>query len=124
MGAESMSKSLLKQRSLMRAQMNSLGPILQGSITSMAVRCGNPNCRCAKGEKHRSICLSYRRDGKTRMFYLGHALFPKAQEWLHNYRQLLCIIRKLTDINVALLKNERMRIRRAARARRKARTKR
>jgi len=118
-----MSKSLLKRRKQMRNKMNNLGPILQGSVTTVAVRCGNPNCRCTRGQRHRSICLSYSRQGKTQMFYLGHKLAPKAQEWVDNYRQLRRIVQELSDINIAVLKKEREKTGRAARRRKIVRKK-
>jgi hypothetical protein len=101
------SKSLFQRREDLRLQIQRLGPILQGSVTTMAVRCGNPNCRCAKGQKHRSTCFSYTREGKTKMVYLGKDLAPQAQEWVDNFKALMEIVRQLTDVNVELLKKDR-----------------
>lgn len=29
-----------------------VGPMIDGSLVVIYRRCGNPNCRCARGEKH------------------------------------------------------------------------
>jgi hypothetical protein len=31
-------------------------PFIEGSLKEIKVKCGNPNCRCANGEKHILLC--------------------------------------------------------------------
>lgn len=43
-----------------------------GSICKDMVRCGKPNCKCARGQKHGPYYYLYRRiDDKAERFYLG-----------------------------------------------------
>lgn len=45
-------------------------PLLGGSVVSMARKCGKPSCKCARGEKHVSLYLAVRHDGKRKMIYI------------------------------------------------------
>jgi len=42
------------------------GPLLRGSLVTMARTCGKPRCKCLLGEKHVSLYLAIRR-GKSRV---------------------------------------------------------
>lgn len=50
-------------------------PLIVGSLVEMANTCGKPNCKCTKGEKHRSWCLAVRHKGKRKMIHI-----PRGQE--------------------------------------------
>jgi len=41
-------------------------PLLPGSLYTLRRKCGNPNCRCTRGELHESTVLSYRGQGCPR----------------------------------------------------------
>ena len=43
--------------------------LVRGTIITMKRTCGNPNCRCARGEKHVSLYLS-RSEGATPFYTL------------------------------------------------------
>ncbi len=43
---------------------------IRGSVVSMARCCGKKNCRCQQGEKHVSLYLSIKIEGKRRMIYV------------------------------------------------------
>jgi hypothetical protein len=114
-GRSDMTTSRNQQERRLQQRIAALGPILQGCVTSMAVRCGNPNCKCARGEKHRSLCLVVSRQGRTRNMYLGAALAPRAREWIANYRQLMDLVQEWSDLNIERLKADRSRRRKPAR---------
>ena len=48
--------------------------MIQGSLYQMRRYCGNPGCKCAKGEKHVSWYLSRGIEGKTRLTYIGRVV--------------------------------------------------
>jgi hypothetical protein len=54
------------------------GSMIRGSLYEMRRRCGNPRCRCARGQLHASWYLSRREKGHTRLSYIGRAV----PEWL------------------------------------------
>lgn len=44
--------------------------IVKGTIYTQRKKCGNPNCRCARGELHTARILSFSHEGKTRLIPL------------------------------------------------------
>ncbi len=42
-------------------------PMIKGTVYELARKCGTPGCRCARGELHRSMALSWSEEGKTRL---------------------------------------------------------
>lgn len=53
--------------------------MLKGSVYNRTCKCGNPNCKCAKGELHNTPTLSLSQDGKTQLVYLTkYSLAEKA----------------------------------------------
>lgn len=51
------------------------GPLLRGSLGVRARVCGNPGCKCARGERHESKYLSASDGGRTRQVHV-----PAGQE--------------------------------------------
>lgn len=44
--------------------------VIRGSVVPMARVCGKPGCRCTRGDKHLSLYLSAKVEGKRRMVYI------------------------------------------------------
>ena len=63
-------------------------PFVVGSLVEMANTCGKPNCKCTRGEKHKSWCLAVRDQGKRKMFHVPHELENEVFEWVTTYRDL------------------------------------
>jgi len=86
-----------KRRNLLR-QVHRPLPMVSGSLFQMRRRCGNPRCKCARGELHTSWYLSKRKDKKTKLIYIGKIV----PEWLstrvlryQSYQKTLAEIRKI-----------------------------
>lgn len=63
--------------------------ITKGSIYIQKKKCGNPNCKCAKGDLHRSKILSMSHQGKTRLIPLTKYTiteFVKINRQVKNYQ--------------------------------------
>lgn len=81
-------------------------PMISGSLYQMHRSCGNPRCKCARGELHSSWYLSKRKDKKTKLIYIGKIV----PEWLstsvrryRRYQKTLAEIRKIdSEISVTL----------------------
>jgi len=83
-------------------------PLVIGSLVEMANTCGKPNCKCAKGDKHKSWCLAVRDQGKRKMLHIPHELEDEVFEWVKNYRELRKAMETISQANVeriTLLKN-------------------
>lgn len=83
-------------------------PFVIGSLVEMANTCGKPNCKCTRGEKHKSWCLSVRDQGKRKMLHIPHEMENEVFEWVHTYRELRKQMETISQANVeriTLLKN-------------------
>ena len=86
-----------KRLSLIKTLLQPL-PMIPGSLYQMHRLCGNPRCKCAGGQLHSSWYLSTRKEGKTKLIYIGKI----APEWLstrvrryQSYQKTLAEIRKI-----------------------------
>lgn len=103
-------EKLKRRRTALEKRLRALGPLMRGSVVELAIRCGNANCRCARGEKHKKIHFSMSSKGKTKMMYLGKKREPIARQYSENYRTLLEIVEEMTMVNMELLKAGALRI--------------
>lgn len=63
-------------------------PLLRASLVTMARVCGNPSCKCARGEKHVSLYLAQRKEGKQRMLFVPRDWEERVKAWVGNYREV------------------------------------
>ena len=96
-----------KRISLIRQLLQPL-PMVSGSLYQMHRLCGNPHCKCARGELHTSWYLSTRKEGKTKLIYIGKIV----PEWLstsvrryQRYQKALAEIRKI-DSEISMTINQ------------------
>ena len=71
--------------------------MVNGSLYRMGRRCGNPNCKCARGEKHFSWYLSRKIETKTKLTYIGRivpAWLAESAKRYQRHQKLLGRIRK------------------------------
>ena len=71
-----LSEKLTSRIAELQKQVAQIGPVMRGSVVKLASKCGNPNCRCAQGQKHQQFYFSVSKKGKTKLIFLGE-LLPK-----------------------------------------------
>ena len=81
-----------------------VGPVLEGSLAEIGVRCGNPRCRCARGEKHRAYILKRHVRGKTQSLYVPVDLVEEARRWVQEYRRARKVLAEVSELNRAILR--------------------
>jgi hypothetical protein len=81
-----------------------VGPVLQGSIATVGVKCGNPDCKCAKGEKHTSNILTKKVNGKTKSVYVPADMLEEAKKWTQEYKKLKELMKEISNYNEQILK--------------------
>lgn len=59
--------------------------------------CGKKTCKCARGEKHSSLYLVMRRDGKLRHLFVPKEREEQAREWVARYQQVQGLIDEISD---------------------------
>jgi hypothetical protein len=83
-----------------------IGPIMRGTVVLLGTKCGNPRCKCAKGEKHQQYYFSVNVDKKTKLMFLGKTKKAEAETYLRNYELLWDIVEEMTLLNFELLKSK------------------
>ncbi len=70
--------------------------VVCGSVVSMARRCGKTGCRCEQGEKHVSLYLSVKIEGKRRMVYIPSPLEESVSRSVDAYREVQRLTREVS----------------------------
>ena len=101
--------ALLKRRQGLVKLLPAVAETLRGSLIERYLTCGNPNCKCARGERHGpvwylSVTLG---PGRTTGTIVPVHLLEKVRRWIANYRKLKEHLEKVSNINRELLRRER-----------------
>jgi len=91
------------------AKLPPVAEILRGSLMERYVTCGNPSCKCARGERHGptwylSVTLG---PGRTTGSIIPEEKVDEVRGWIENYHKLKEQLEKISDINRELLRRER-----------------
>ncbi len=83
--------------------------VLRGSLLERYVRCGNPDCRCARGQPHGpvwylTVTLG---TGRTAGWVVPAAQVDQVRSWIENYRRVKDDLEKISEINRELLRRSR-----------------
>ena len=62
-------------------------PMVQGSFYLLRRKCGNPNCRCTKGQLHASWVITRSEQGKDRIYTVPTSERAKLRQWTAEYRR-------------------------------------
>ena len=91
---------------VLQKKLSTLGPLMRGTVVLLGSTCGNPRCKCARGEKHPQYYFSVNIDRKTKTMYLRKEMRSKAEEYVKNYKLLWDIVEEMTLLNFELLKTK------------------
>jgi hypothetical protein len=100
--------ALRKRREGLTKQLPPLAEVLRGSLMERYLTCGNPDCKCARGERHGPVWyLSVTLDQSHR----AGATVPAEQveqvrRWIENYHRVKEHLEKISDINRELLRGQ------------------
>jgi len=100
--------ALRKRRRGLTQLLPSLEEILRGSLMERYLTCGNPDCKCARGERHGPVWyLSVTLDQKHRK---GSTVpcdqVDQVRRWIENYHQVKERLEKISEINRELLRRQ------------------
>jgi hypothetical protein len=109
-GLGRLSELALRQRRLgLAEQLPPVTEILRGSLVQRYVTCGNPSCKCAKGERHGpmwylTVTLG---PGRTTGGIVSPEKVEQVRGWVDNYHKVKEHLEKISEINRELLRRER-----------------
>jgi hypothetical protein len=98
--------ALRKRRQGLTQLLPPLAEVLRGSLMERYLTCGNPNCKCAKGERHGPVWyLSVTLDQSHRKGNTVSAdQVEQVRRWIENYHRVKEHLEKISDINRELLR--------------------
>ena len=84
------------------------GEVLRGSLMERYLTCGNPDCKCARGERHGPVWyLSVTLDQSHRSGCTVPAdQVEQVRGWIDNYHRIKEHLEKISDINRELLRRQ------------------
>ena len=62
-------------------------PMVQGSFYLLRRKCGNPNCRCARGQLHSTYVLTRSEQGRDRLYAVPKEQRARVRRWAAEYRR-------------------------------------
>lgn len=82
---------------------------LRGSLIERYVTCGNPACKCARGQRHGpvwylTVTLG---PGRTASAVIPAEQLEAVRRWIENYRKIKQDLEKISAINRELLRRQR-----------------
>lgn len=92
-------RSLQARQNQLQAQC----PVLAASLVTIRRACGNPNCRCARGQKHLGHYLTWKVKAKTHTAYVPVDLLPQVKLWTQEHRRLKQLVREISQLSLALI---------------------
>lgn len=71
--------------------------VIRATLNERERSCGKDNCKCALGEKHRSLYIVSRQNGETRQLFVPKHLEKKARQWVNSYTEALELLEHISD---------------------------
>jgi len=84
-------------------QLKAKSPVLAASLVTIRRACGNPNCRCARGQKHLGHYLTWKVKAKTHTAYVPIDLLPEVKLWTQEHHRLKQLVHQITQLSLALI---------------------
>ena len=85
-------------------QLAEAGPMIQGSLTRIGVTCGNPNCKCARGEKHLSHILTKKVRGKSKSLYVPVDMVETVRKWVEEHKRVKRLLKEVSELNEKIIR--------------------
>jgi len=78
-------------------------PLVHGTLNDRSVTCGNPRCRCARGERHAALYLVYRREGRVHQVFVPPSLAAQVRQWVATDRAVRSLLAEVSRLGVERL---------------------
>ena len=91
-----------EQRRSLLGQVLRPSAMIAASLYQMHRRCGNPRCKCARGDLHTSWYLSRRQEGRTKLTYIGKIVPDWLAKRIHRYQQHQKILARIRKIDAQI----------------------
>lgn len=92
-------EDLYAQQKVLCKEMRSVKNVIKGSLVTLSRRCGKPNCKCTRGERHQGLFLSFKIKQKPFLIYIPKRLEKKVITLANNHKKLNQIVDELSKVN-------------------------
>lgn len=75
--------------------------VVRGSLSVRERTCGKPNCRCARGEKHRGVYLVFSHQGRFRQVFVPRRHEAAVRQWVEQYHEVRRLLEELSELYLA-----------------------
>lgn len=99
-------KNLQKRHKKLLKKLGSIGPFIEGTLTTLYLVCNSKGCACQRGQKHPSMRLTWKKDKITKALYIPVAKRKQAVIYSKNYKRLKTLIRKMSDLQKKILRSD------------------
>ena len=111
-----------KRREAKLKQLAECKPLVAASLCKVNRRCGNPNCKCARGEFHTAHVLTYKVKGKTRTVHVPKDMVEEVRQWVEEHKRIKRLVREISNNSLAIIHRHVPASRAAARGKKKSRS--
>ena len=80
------------------AQLASGPYLLRGNLSERSLKCGKPNCRCARGQLHHALYLVQSQQGKLRQICVPAAWQPRVRQAVQDYHLLQQLLEEISEL--------------------------
>ncbi len=79
------------------AQLVSQRGFIRGALLERRRVCGKPNCKCARGQRHRALYLVLSKEGRTQQLYVPKQWESAMRQWVENYHDVRDLMEKISQ---------------------------
>lgn len=80
------------------SQLLSSAGLVHGHLSVRQQKCGKPNCRCTRGDKHEVFVLVIRKQGQTVQIPIPRRLAPTARRWVEQEKALQDLLLRISEL--------------------------
>jgi hypothetical protein len=81
-----------------------IGPFIGGSVAAVKVRCGNPNCRCASGDRHEATILCKKVGGRSASMHVPRDMVEEVRAWSREHKRLKALIKEISELGERIIR--------------------
>jgi hypothetical protein len=70
----------------------------RGTLLERYRACGNPRCRCARGQKHRAVYLMLSEGGRLRQLFIPKTYEERVRQWVANHKELKGLLKQIGEV--------------------------
>ena len=96
--------TLAKRRDARLKKIARLQPFIAGSLAKVGVKCGNPNCKCASGERHEAWVLTRKERGRTVTVHVPRDMVAEVGRWAAEYKRLKVLMREISEFGEQMIR--------------------